>query len=118
MIKTLALAVMSTALMSFNAHASLDVVGATISDLQINRALGNYVFVKVLGGTFSISGGQACGNQFGSWQYTLPMNTAQDRDLYAMLLSAYASGATINIGGAGVCGWGSFEAVNGVQLTH
>jgi hypothetical protein len=115
--KTISLmAALAATLATSGAYAGLDLVGATVSDLSINRTPGNILFVKLSGRTFS---GQGCGGQNGSWHYTLALTTDLDKDLYAMLLSAHSTGAKLNNGGAGACTeWTGIESLKSVQLTN
>jgi hypothetical protein len=86
----------------------------TITNLQISKAYGDFVFIQVSGVPL---GSPACENS--GWNYTLSLSSPGDSQLYAMLLTAYTSGALINIEGAGTCNEVGFvESLQTLQLTQ
>jgi hypothetical protein len=65
----------------------------------------------------SPSGAPACANS--SWHYTLSMGNPSDKELYAMLLTAYSTGALVNISGSGACTEVGFvESLQALQVTQ
>jgi hypothetical protein len=84
-----------------------------VINLQINRSYGNHVFIQV---NSPPSGAPACSNS--SWHYTLSLGNPSDKELYAMLLMAYATGTLVNISGSGTCNEVGFvESLQALQAT-
>lgn len=84
-----------------------------VTNLAINKAYGNLVFIQV---SSIPSGAPVCSNS--SWHYTLSLGNPGDKELYAMLLMAYSTGVPVNITGAGTCSEVSFvESLQGMQAT-
>jgi hypothetical protein len=85
-----------------------------VTNLAINKTYGNLVFIQVNG---TPSGAPACSS--GTWQYTLSLGTPSDKELYAMLLMVYSTGAVVNITGTGACSDVNFvESLQGLQATQ
>jgi hypothetical protein len=98
----------------FMAVAGSSALNAHIKNLQINKGYGNFVFINI---DVTPTGAPPCEN--GSWEYTLSLSNPGDTQLYAMLLTAYAAGSPINIGGAGACNdVGFVESATAIQLTQ
>jgi hypothetical protein len=101
-------------MLPMSAFAGSQVSGATITNLQISKSYGNFVFIQV---SSTPTGAPACANS--SWHYTLSFGNPSDNQLYAMLLTAYSSGALVNIAGTGNCNDVGFtESLQALQLTH
>jgi hypothetical protein len=107
------------------AHAALLAVGlsqaahagqtnnSAVVELSINRAYGNYVFVR-LGNPPSSPAG--CSTN-GYWHYTLSLDGVAGSELYAMLMTAKASGTNVTAVGTGVCSqYGSIESLAAVSV--
>lgn len=60
---------------------------------------GTCVFVKI---EQTVSGRPSCASNQG-WDFALDTSTASGRATYALLLSAYAAGQTINVAGSNTC---------------
>jgi hypothetical protein len=96
------------------ALAGSSATNAHIKNLQINKNYGVFVFINI---DVNPTGAPAC--ESSSWQYTLSLTNPGDSQLYAMLLTAYTSGAPIDIGGTGACSdVGFVESAAYVQLTQ
>jgi hypothetical protein len=86
-------------------------VNVTIKRLQINKNLGNMVFVE-LATAPAVQAGCAAG----AWHFLLSLDDAAGKNMYAQLLVAYSSGQAVDIGGSGLCGWGTVEDLATVAL--
>ncbi len=96
------------------AFAGSSASNAHIKNLQINKGYGVFVFVNI---DVAPTGAPACENA--SWQYTLSLTNPGDAQMYAMLLTAYSTGAPIDFTGTGTCSdVGFVESVLAVQLTQ
>jgi hypothetical protein len=88
------------------------VQSATIVEMAVNRAYGNVVFIKL---SASPVDGAACSVL--SWTFTLPLDGVAGREMYAILLSAAASGKQIRAAGTGQCSeHGQIESLLAVTL--
>lgn len=97
------------------AHSSSDVSGTYIGDIAISRSYGSFVFIHVA----STPANRIACSTHSYWHYTLPLATASDRDLYAMLLTAYAGKASVELAGLGVCNeFSSAETLGSLRLTQ
>lgn len=97
------------------AHATSDISNTTIADLSISKAYGSFVFIKVAA---SPANPAACSTN-GGWHFTLPLSTAADQQLYAMLLTAFASGTTVDMSGLGACNeHGAIESLRSLRVSH
>lgn len=87
----------------------------TISNLQITKDYGaTFVFIQVNG---TPTGTTSCAS--GGWNYTLSFSAPGANQLYAMLLTAYATGTQVNMVGTGTCSEVSFvESLDTLQLTQ
>jgi hypothetical protein len=102
-------------LASVQAWATSDVSNTYIADIAINREIGHFIFIRVAQTPASPG---ACSTH-GYWHYTLALSSAADRDIYAMLLSAHASHATVDMSGLGVCNeFGTVETLRSVRLSQ
>jgi hypothetical protein len=96
-----------------NAYAGSTTSGATILQLAINKVYGPFVFIKV---DVMPVGAPTCATN-GYWQYTLTLTNPGDAALYALLLTAYAQGRQVFIGGTGACSeFGQVESLQDLQL--
>ncbi len=99
---------------SSGALAGSQILRATIINLEISKSYGNFVFI---GASTSSVGAPTC--ETGSWQYTLTLTNPGDSQIYALLLTAYATGAVVNLQGAGSCNEVGFvESLQSAQLTQ
>ena len=85
---------------------------AMIERLQINKNMGNMVFIRLAAAPAVRAG---CSTH-GTWHFLLSLDDAAGRNLYAQLLIAYSTGQAVDLAGAGVCGWGTIEDLNAVAL--
>jgi hypothetical protein len=96
-----------------NAYAGSTASGATILQLAINKLYGPFVFIRI---DVAPTGAPTCATN-GSWQYTLTLTNPGDTALYALLLTAYAQGRQVFIGGTGACSeTGQVESLQDLQL--
>lgn len=85
---------------------------AHIKSLAINKGMGTFVLIAI---DVVPTGTPACDST--GWGYTLTLTNPGDNQLYAMLLAAYTSGATVSLTGTGSCSeWGSIESLLSAQL--
>jgi hypothetical protein len=73
--------------------------GTLIDSLAMDYTTGNMVFISVHSPK---SGNPACSTN-GTWAFVLPLTTSLQSQMFAALLSARSSGATITLVGSGVC---------------
>jgi hypothetical protein len=101
--KSLGCAVLLTLNLARLDTASATIVyNATIQGVTVDRALGNFAYIKL-----SIAPtGLACGTAT-TFSYTLPFydanNQPANQQLYALLLTAYMSGKAVSVVGTGAC---------------
>jgi hypothetical protein len=96
------------------ALAGSSAANAHIKKLQINKGYGVFVFINI---DVVPTGAPAC--ESGTWQYTLSLTNPGDSQMYAMLLTAYTTGAPVDLGGTGACSdVGFVESLSAVQLTQ
>lgn len=82
-----------------NAFAGSYLDGTRISQIAINKTIGDYIFIRIASAPIGIP---SCSNH-GYWHYTLPMVSAADKAIYAALVAAMMAGSTVNVGGLGNC---------------
>jgi hypothetical protein len=86
-------------LIALSATASAgSVTGATIRQVQIQTNY-NMVFIAI---STAKTGNPSCSAN-GQFGFVLPLTTALDNQMLAVLLSARATGATVTLTGTGVC---------------
>jgi len=85
----------------------------TISALQINTTIGDYLFIAVNG---TDSGPASCSTNT-QYQFVLNLTTNEGQQTMALLLAARASGATVTIIGTGACtsGFSTVETLGSIQ---
>ena len=97
-------------------HSALAAEGsapnAVIERLQINKNLGNMVFIRL---TENPAVRAPCSTH-GTWHFLLSLDDAVGRNLYVQLLTAYSTGQAMDLAGTGLCGWGTIEDLNAVAL--
>lgn len=97
-------------------HSALAVEGsapnAVVERLQINKNLGNMVFIRLAAAPAVRAG---CSTH-STWHLLLSLDDAVGRNLYAQLLTAYSLGQSVDLAGSGLCGWGTIEDLNAVAL--
>jgi hypothetical protein len=97
-------------------HSALAVEGsapnAMIERLQINKNLGNMVFIRLAAAPVV----RAACSTHGTWHFLLSLEDAAGRNQYAQLLIAYSTGQAVDVSGSGLCGWGTIEDLNAVAL--
>lgn len=89
---------------------------AQITQLSINEAYGGtYVFIML-----SVTPTQqpTCATN-GAWSYTFPFSAPGANQVYAMLLSAYTAGSTVDMVGTGTCNeFGQIESLQALSLVQ
>src|ERR1044072_8098137 len=105
------------AILLLTSHAAFAAEGSAVNGiiqrLQINKSLGNMVFIQ-LATAPSVRADCAVGNP--TWQFLLSLDSPAGKNMYAQLLVAYSAGQAVDLGGTGSCGWGTVEDLNGVAL--
>ena len=81
-----------------NANATAHLDGVTITKLNINKSLGNYVFIRT-SQTPTVIG---C-HQDNNWNLVLKLETELDNKIYAGLLAAHVSQSLVGLDGTGTC---------------
>jgi hypothetical protein len=87
-------------------------VNAMIQRMQMTKTMGNMVFIQLA--TPPAVRANCATN--GLWHFILIIDNEVSKNMYAQLLTAYASGQPVDIGGTGLCSWGTVEDVNGIAL--
>ncbi|WP_129782056.1 hypothetical protein [Peristeroidobacter soli] len=99
------------------AHSEASAVNAIIQRMQINKNLGNMVFIQLA--TPPVDRGSCTGSPPNpSWHFLLLLDdeTGAGKSMYAQLLVAFAAGQPVDLGGTGLCPWGTVEELKGVAL--
>ena len=96
-------------------HAERSAESAVITTLTVSKAIGNFVFIRV---NPAPSGSSQCHTN-PSWHYTLSLDDAAGKSMYAILLTAAASKQPVSVAGSeNLCaefgGVDSLRAVGGV----
>lgn len=95
-------------------YATSEISSTTIVDMAINRDYGNFVFIRV---AQTPANPAACSTN-GYWQYTLTLSNPGDHELYSMLLTAFSTGAAVDMSGRGVCNeWGTVESLRSLRVS-
>lgn len=89
----------SSVLFVTSAFAGSNLENTKIIQVAMNRSIGEFIFIRVASTPTGIPG---CSNH-GFWHYTLPVASAGDKAIYASLVAAMISGATVNVSGYGSC---------------
>jgi hypothetical protein len=90
------------------------VTNTTITQLSLNRGLGNFVFIQT---SVAPTGFPSCTTGGGPWNFTLELNDSIGTNLYAMLLSAYFAGKQVRLDGTGLCSeWGGVESLSNIDI--
>jgi len=101
------------ALLSCQALANGAADNVTVAETAIGRGYGSFVFIRLSGAP---SGSASCAGTpvASSWHFTLALDdTASSKAMYAMLLSAQASGQKVRAVGAGACSeFGTIESLS------
>lgn len=87
---------------------ALTLNGITIKSLNIEKPLGELVFMST-----SVSPTPHGCHTDVNWNFTLPLNTSLDRQIYASLLAAMLSGKKVDIEGTSTCS--SFATIESVK---
>jgi len=82
-----------------SASAAGAVENATIIEISLNRNYGEYAFIRM---SQSPTGAPECSTN-GYWHFTLPLDSAIGKELYAILLTAMAARIPVIAVGLGVC---------------
>jgi hypothetical protein len=77
-----------------------EVSSAQVLELGVSRTYPNVAFVRL---SAYPTGGPSCAPSAFYWQFTLTLDGLSGKELYAMLLSAQASGKAVRISGTGSC---------------
>lgn len=87
--------------------------GVKVAAMTIVRAYGNFVFIH-LNTPPTIQ--SACSTN-SYWHFTLSLDDSAGKNMYAQLLTAFSSGALLNIAGTDSCSdFGSVESVGALGL--
>ncbi len=97
----------------FSGAASATQVTGKVTLVDVSNTYPGFVFVKL---ESAPNPPIACQTNT-AWTYTLPMNGATGQRLYATLMTAYATKASVTMFGSGTCSdYGSIESATGVRL--
>lgn len=81
------------------AHADRDASNVTIAEMVIGTSTQNVLFIRA---STTPTGTTGC-HQNAHWHYTLLLDSAVGKNMYALLLSMVATGQPIALAGAGAC---------------
>jgi hypothetical protein len=85
-----------------------------VGRVHIARAYGNFAFIHLK--TAPSARGDCSVNSY--WHFTLSLDDAAGKNMYAMLLTALASGSLISITGTGNCSeFSSAESISGIGVS-
>lgn len=70
------------------------IVEGKIAELAISKSYSNFVFIKM----DTVQSKIPCATN-GSWHFTLPLNTDQEKSMYSAILAAHMAGKTIRLDG-------------------
>ncbi|OZY83950.1 hypothetical protein CBP51_19345 [Cellvibrio mixtus] len=85
-------------LFSSNSGAVADLQNVTITALNMNRGLGNFLFIRT-SATPTVVGCQTNPD----WNLILPLDSDLSNKIYSALLAAQASQSKVILGGTGTC---------------
>lgn len=95
---TIVLSSLMFSLLSSNSSAVADLQNVTITALNINKSLGNFLFIR------TSTAPTVVGCQTNSdWNLILPLDSDLSNKIYSALLAAQASQSKVSLGGAGTC---------------
>jgi hypothetical protein len=78
-----------------------NILQMSINGSTINSSTGNFVWIQAAAAP---TGSPSCVNgSGGSWHFTLSLDTAYGKSLYAMLLAAEVAGKLVLLTGTGLC---------------
>jgi hypothetical protein len=78
------------------------VSNVTISELNINKAIGSMVFIKTSADPSTQQKISCHTDQY--WNFVLPLASDADKSIYTALLTALATQSKVTLGGNGTCG--------------
>jgi hypothetical protein len=74
------------------------VENVTIVRVHLTKDFENVAFIKL---SSPPQGKPGCSAHY--WDFTLPLNTPFEKNLFAMLMTAYSTGTLVQAGGVGAC---------------
>lgn len=93
-------------------YAAASLNGVTITNLNINKSLGNLLFIKT-----NIPPTIVGCHTDSNWNLVLQLDTELDNKIYAGLLTAQASQSSVNLAGTGTCNSLGIEYLNNFTIT-
>jgi hypothetical protein len=105
---TIAFSFLMSSFLSSNSGAVADLQNVTITALNINRGLGNFLFIRTSTAP-TVVGCQTNPD----WNLILPLDSDLSNKIYSALLAAQASQSKVILGGTGTC-----NASFGVELLN
>ena len=88
--------------------------GVRVAKMTIVRTYGNFVFIHLSEAPATRS--SCATNSY--WHFTLALDDAAGKNMYAQLLAAFASGSLVDISGTDACSeFGAIESVGGLGLS-
>lgn len=113
MAKALLTSLALVSLFSGEARASGATGNTVIVEVAIQRQFGDFVLIRTAG---PLVGSPSCYTN-AYWHFTLSIGNPGDRELYAMILSAFSAGSTVTMSGKGTCNeFGSIESLQSINL--
>lgn len=113
LIRMASIAVASLSLLSSGTFAGTS-TNAVILTLGLDNGAPNVLFIRM--DRPKDSGTQAPCHDNSSWSYVRPLTSPEDKNVYAMLLAAKASGSSITLIGTTECGvYGGIETLHAVH---
>lgn len=98
-------------LFSSGAYSSARLANVTITKLNINKGIGNLVFI--LASEPPVTSGCHTNKD---WSMVLPLDTELDNKIYSALLAAYASNSKVQLDGSGQCSSHGIEYLNNFSI--
>lgn len=100
------------AIASISSEASSNVQG-TIAEMTIDKNFGSFVFVRFA----TVPTNKIGCSVNGYWHFTLPLVTDVDKRMFAVLMTARATGAVVKATGSGGCNEvGSIESLQAIGM--
>jgi hypothetical protein len=97
-----------------SASAVQTYTNATITEVTLNRAYGNFVAITVAG---TPTGTTSCATGYANWNFTLSLGDAIGTNMYALLLTAVAEGKPVTLYGTDLCSeHAGVESLSLIQL--
>jgi hypothetical protein len=85
----------------------------TVAEIVIDKPYGNFAFVRL---DTAPTSPVACSIN-GYWHFTVPLATEVDKKVFAMLMTARATGAAVQLVGTGACDeFGTIESLRRVGM--